>query len=300
MRKIGILVPAPGYPDRYEALKAGLRDLGWIEGKNLAIEWRHAEGKYERLTGLTADLIKAGVELIVTNSTSATSSARKATSTVPIVAAAIGDPVSSGLVASLARPGGNITGVSIIFDGIGSKMFELAFTLLPRLARPALLGNSRGGGNVFYKGAVQELHAIAAKAGASPITLGASTVEELDAALASAARDRADALLVMVEPFMVSQKQRVAQFALKHRLPAFAQSTEFVEAGFLASYGPDFRAAFRRSASFVDRILKGAKPGDLPVEQTTAVELAVNRKTAAAIGVPIPQSVLQRADRVIE
>ena len=299
LRKIGILVPAPGYPDRYEALKTGLKELGWIEGKNLSIEWRHAEGKYERLTGLTSELIKAGVELIVTNSTSATSSARKATSTVPIVAAAIGDPVVSGLAASLAHPGGNITGVSIIFDSVGPKMLELAFSVLPRLVRPALLQNSRGN-NAFSKQLAGDLHSLAATRGATPIILGASTVEELDAALATAVRERADALLVMVEPFMVSQRAHVAKFALEHRLPAFAQSTEFVESGFLASYGPDFRAAFRRSASFVDRILKGARPGNLPIEQTTALELAVNRKTETALGLALPQSVLLRADRVIE
>jgi putative ABC transport system substrate-binding protein len=300
LRKIGILVPAPGYPDRYEALRAGLRDLGWVEGRNLAIEWRYAEGKYEHLTELTAELVKAGVELIVTNSTSATSAARKATSTVPIVAAAIGDPVVSGLAASLSRPGGNVTGVSIIFDSIGPKMLELAFTVLPKLARPALLGNAQGGGSPFYKALVRELQALAAKAGASPMTLSASTAPELEAALATSVRERAEALLVMVEPFMVSQRRRIAEFALEHRLPAFGQSAEFVEAAFLASFGPDFRAAFRRSASHVDRILKGARAGELPVEQTTALELAINLKTARALGLTLPRNVLLRADRVIE
>jgi putative ABC transport system substrate-binding protein len=298
VRKIGILVPAPGYPDRYEALKAGLAALGWTEGRNLAIEWRHAEGKYERLTALTEELVKAGVELIVTNSPSAVAAARKATAAVPIVAAAFGDPVASGFAASLARPGGNITGVSVIFDAIGPKMFELASAVLPRLARPAIIQNSRG--SASGKKLAADLHALAVNAGAAPLDLGASTVGELDTALAAAVRDRADALLVIVEPFMVSQRQSIAEFALKHRLPAFGQSAEFVEAGFLASYGPDFRAAFRRTASFVDRILKGAKPGDLPVEQTTALELAVNLRTAKALGLTIPQSLLLRADRVIE
>ncbi len=294
-RKIGILVPAPGYPDRYEALIAGLKEHGWLEGRNLAIEWRHAEAKYERMAALTTELLKAGAEIVITNSTPGVLQARKATTSVPIVSAAFGDPVSRGLAASLARPGGNVTGISIIFDGITPKLLELAIATLPKIARPAILFNPGNPG-----AAQKDIQALAIKQGLTPLMLGVGTPQEVDESFATVARERPDALLAMVDPFIVALRARIAQFGLQQRLPTFAQSSEFVESGCLASYGPDFRASFRRAAYYVDRILKGAKPGDLPIEQTTALELAINRKTADAIGLALPRDLLLRASRIIE
>jgi putative ABC transport system substrate-binding protein len=295
MRKIGILVPAPGYPDRYEALVAGLKEHGWLEGRNLAVEWRHAEGKYERMAALTTELVKAGAELVITNSTPGVLEARKATTSVPIISAAFGDPVGRGLAASLARPGGNVTGISIIFDGITPKLLELAVGTLPKIARLAILYNPGNPG-----ASQKEVQDLGIKQGLTSLMLGVRSPREVDEAFATAARERPDALLAMVDPFIVAQRVRIAQFGLQQRLPTFAQSSEFVESGCLASYGPDFRASFRRAAYYVDRILKGAKPGDLPIEQTTALELAINRKTANAIGVAIPRDLFLRATRVIE
>lgn len=297
VRKIGILVPSPGYPDRYEALKTGLKDHGWVEGQNLAIEWRHAEAKYDRMAGLTQELIDAGAEIVITNSTPGVIQARKATSTVPIVSAAFGDPVASKLVASLARPGGNVTGISIQFDGVVAKILELAVASLPKLTRPAVLHNAA---NPQALRQAKEISDFAATQGLTPLLLPARTPAEVDAAFASAVSEKCEALLALVDPFIVGQRVRVAQFGLQRRLPVFAGSAEFVESGCLASYGPDFRASFRRAAYYIDRILKGAKPGDIPIEQTTALELAINRKTADAIGLAIPRAQLLRANRVIE
>lgn len=297
MRRIGILVPTPGDSDRYEAFMAGMRKFGWIEGQNLVIDWRYAEAKYERVTAMVQELIKAGAEVIVTNSTPAVINARKASTTIPIVAAAYADPVASGLAASLARPGGNVTGISIIFDGIVDKLFELAFALLPKLSRIAILGNAQNQSSVS---AVSRLGSLVLKAGATPLKFDASTPQEMEAALASIVRERSEALLVIADPFLFGDRQRIAAFALKQRVPTFAQSVEFVEAGFLASYGPDFRASFSNAASFVERILKGAKPAELPIEQVTKLELGINLKTAKALGLRIPQSVMLRTDRVIE
>ena len=295
VRKIGILVPSPGYPDRYEALKTGLKEHGWIEGQNLSIEWRHAEAKYERMVALTSELVQAGAEIVITNSTPGVLQARKATTTVPIVSAAFGDPVGRGLAATLARPGGNVTGVSILFDGISAKLLELAMATVPKIARPAILYNSGNPGS-----SQKEVQEFGVKQGLVPLMLGVRTPQEVDDAFATAARERADALLAMVDPFIVGQRTRIAQFGLQQRLPTFAQSSEFVESGCLASYGPDFRASFRRAAYYVDRILKGSKPGDIPIEQTTALELVLNRKTADAIGLALPRGLLLRASRMIE
>ena len=295
VRKIGILVPSPGYPDRYEALKVGLKEHGWVEGKNLAIEWRHADAKYERMAALTQELVQAGAEIVITNSTPGVIQARKATTTVPIVSAAFGDPVGRGLAASLARPGGNVTGISILFDGVTPKVLELAIATLPKVARPAILYNPANPGRPS-----DEVNEFAVRQGLKPLLLGASTPPEVEAAFAEVIGQRCDALLALVDPFIVGQRGRIAQFGLQQRVPTFGQSAEFVESGFLASYGPDFRASFRRAAYYVDRILKGAKPGDIPIEQTTALELVLNRKTAAAIGLTIPQPILLRANRLIE
>ena len=297
LRKIGILVPTPGDSTRYASFLAALRKLGWNEGQNLALEWRYVEAKYDRVTAMTQELINAGAEVIVTNSTPAVVNAKKASSTVPIVAAAFGDPVASGLVASLAAPGGNVTGVSIIFDGILDKVFELSSTLLPRMARVAILYNPQNQASVP---AAQRLESLARTAGVSPRKVEASNALELDGALQAIATARSEAVLVPVDPFMFGQRQTIADFCLQRKLVAVGQSSEFVAAGFLASYGPDFNASFATAASFVSRILRGAKPADLPVEQVTKLELAVNLKTARALGLKVPQALLLRADEVIQ
>ena len=296
VRRIGILRTSRNFPQRYAALMEGLRERGWVEGRNLAIEWRDIDGRSELAQPRAEELVKAGVELIVVNATTPTRSVRRATATLPIVGV-FGDPVSSGLAQSLARPGGNVTGVSVVFDGMIAKLFELTLETLPRISRLAFLNNPDGG---FAQAQAKEMKALAAGSNVALLDLWARTPAEIDVAFSTLTRERSAALIVSVEPFLVTERARIADLALRARLPAFANSGEFVDAGFLASYGSDFNLAFRNMARYVDAILKGAKPGDLPIEQMTRLELALNLKSARELGVKIPQVVRLRADRIIE
>jgi putative ABC transport system substrate-binding protein len=296
VRRIGILRTSKNYPDRYAALMEGLRELGWVEGRNLAIEWRDTDGNNELAQARAEELVKAGVELIVTNATQPTQAARRATTALPIVAV-FGDPVATGLAQSLARPGGNVTGLSLVFDGITTKAFGLMFETLPKPSRVAFLANP---GNPFHRIAAKELDAFAVRSNVTLLGLWARAPLEIDAAFAKAAAEQIQAMLVLVEPFLVGERKKIADIALKARLPTFANSGEFVDAGCLASYGADIKVGFRGMAKYVDSILKGAKPGELPIEQATRVELALNRTTARELGVTIPQTVLVRADRMID
>ena len=277
-------------------LLQGLREHGWIEGKSLTIEWRDTDGNDELVQARAAELVNAGVELIVANATAPVQAARRATTTLPIVGV-FGDPVATGLAQSLARPGGNVTGIAMFYDGLDSKVLELAFATLPKAKRLGYLSNPRSERLVMVG---KVLAGLAAGRKSELVQFGARTPAEIETAFATMTRERLDAVLVHVEPFLVGERGRIAKLAREAQLPTFTYSGEYVEAGCLASYGPDLKFGFHRMASFIDRILKGANPGDMPIEQTTKIELVLNLSTARELGLTIPQAVLVRADRVID
>jgi putative ABC transport system substrate-binding protein len=297
LRRIGIIRTSNSYPDRYAALAEGLRDLGWAEGRNLEIEWRDTDGDNALAKEMAASLVAARVELIVTNANHTVDLARSVTSSVPIVAAAFGTPVESGFAKSLARPGGNITGVSLVYDGIADKQFELAMQALGAPKRFAFLSNPAFSSTVRVG---EDWKALAKKHGVTMLDYWPNTLPELEVALESIERAGIEALLVVVQPLFLTHRRPIAERMRAARVATFGSSAEFVDGGFLASYGPDFRAAFRAAARYVDRILKGASPAELPIEQLTKLELAVNQTTAKAIGIAIPRQVLLRADRVVD
>ena len=297
--RIGFLgtASASAYASRVEVLRAGLRDLGYVEGKNIAIEYRWAEGKYERLPGLAAELVQLKVDVIVAAATPAVQAARQATTTIPIVMVATVDPVGAGLVASLSRPGGNITGLSNLGVDLSSKYLELLRVALPKLSRVAVLVNP---GNPNHPAFLKNIQATAKTTGVNVSPLQASTASQIEAALGAMTRERAGALIVLPDSLFLTQVRRIAELAAKNRLPTMFGTWEGPEAGGLMSYAQNPAEQFRRAATFVDKILKGAKPADLPVEQPTKFELVINLKTAKAIGLTISQDLLFRADRVIE
>lgn len=274
-----------------------MRSLGYEEGRNLAIEWRFADGQYERLSALAADLVNRKVDVIVTGSTPATKAAQQATSTIAIVMATVGDPVRSGLVASLARPGGNITGLSLATADTSTKWLELARIVAPQSSRIAVLGNPNQPTHPMHLGNIQ---AAAQKIGVDVLPVYAHTPDEIDRAFLTMARERAESVIVLPDSFLSAHSQHVAQLALKHRLPSIATTRRHAEVGALISYGQDWAAYFRRSATYVDKIFKGAKPSELPIEQPLFFELIVNRRTAKTLGLTISQELLLRADEVIE
>jgi len=280
-----------------EAFRQGLRTLGYVEGKNIFIEWRSADGKLDRLPALAAELVHLKVDIIVTGGRSATRADKEATSTIPIVMAQDPDPVGTGFVASLAQPGGNITGLSNLRPELSGKRLELMKEIVAKLARLAVLGTSSVPGNA------QSLKEMELGASAVRVQLQYLDVlgpKEIETVFRAASKGRADAVLVLGSPFLLSHRIQVVDLALKSQLPAIYYSTEFVEDGGLMSYGVNINDLFRRAATYVDKILKGTKPADLSVEQPTKYELVINLKTAKQIGLTIPQSVLYRADRVIK
>jgi putative ABC transport system substrate-binding protein len=284
--------------DRIDAFRQGLRELGYVEGKNIVIEWRFSEGKRDRVSELAAELVRLKVNVIVSSGNLTTHVAKKATNTVPIVTTQSSDPVASGLVGSLARPGGNITGLSTIAPEISGKRLELLKEIVPQLSRVAFFGTSTSPGNA------QELRQVELAAGALGVKLQYVDVlssKEIESAFRAAGKDRADAVLMNVAgAFGSLQRKRIAELAVKSRLPVIYETTSFVDAGGLMSYGAHLPDLARRAAIFVDKILKGAKPADLPVEQPTKFEFIINLKTAKQIGLTIPPNVLARADRVIK
>jgi putative ABC transport system substrate-binding protein len=297
LARVGVLDNASGAMDRAASLRDGLRELGYVEGKNVAIEYREAEGSYERLPGLVADLLQRKVDVIVAFGTLAIQAARKATTTVPIVMAATADPVGAGFVASLAHPGGNVTGLTNISVDVSSKYLELLRVAVPKLSRAAVLVNPV---HPNHPDMLKSIHAAARKEGISVDSLQAGTDAQLEAAFVALTRTHAGALVVLPDGFLRQQARRIAEFAVKNRLPTMYWARELAEAGGLMSYGQDLVEHYRRAATYVDKILKGAKPRDLPVEQPTKVELVINLRTAKAIGLTIPQDLLFRADKVIE
>jgi putative tryptophan/tyrosine transport system substrate-binding protein len=296
--RIGILIApsASSFSARVEALRRRLRELGYVEGKNIFIEYRYAEGKPGRLPNLAAELVRLKVDVMVTVGGSSVIAAKKASSTIPIVFTGSGDPVASGFVSSLARPGGNITGLSTMASDLNSKRLELLKEAFPKVAQVALLWEGFARGNQT----LTETEAAAKALGVKLLSLEVTRIDDLDSAFTRAKRDGAQALITVAGPLVNTQQRQVLDFAAKNRLPAMYPTSELVEAGGLMSYAAKDADLWRRAADFVDKILKGAKPADVPVEQPTKFELVINLKTAKQIGLTIPQRVLGRADRVIK
>jgi putative ABC transport system substrate-binding protein len=283
--------------DRMEAFRQGLTELGYAEGKNIVIEYRWAAGKIERLPALMAELVRLNVDVIVTAGPSPTRSAKEATATIPIVMAWDYDPVGNGFVASLARPGGNITGLSTLAPEISGKQLELLKEILPKLSRVAVLGTSTVPGNAEALRATE----LAAKTLTVRLQyLDIRDPQEIEPAFEAARGGRAEAVLALASRVLFSQRTQIANLAVKRRLPVVYGDREHVEAGGLMTYGVSINDLFRRAATYVDKILKGAEPAELPVEQPTRFELVINLRTAMQIGLTIPPHVLARADRVIK
>ena len=282
---------------RTEAFRQGLRDLGYIEGKNIVIDWRYADGKLDRLPALAAELVHLKVDVIVTAGPAATRSAKEATSNIPIVMAFDNDPVGSGFVASLARPGGNITGLSALAPELTGKRLELLKETDPRLSRLAVLGTSTEPG---YAETLRETELAAAALKVQLQYLDVLATKDIEAAFQAASKGRADAVLVLTGPVLISQRTQLANLAVKSRLPSMYYRREYAEDGGLMSYGVSYTDLDRRAATYVDKILKGAKPAEIPVEQPKKFEFIINLKAAKQIGLTIPPNVLARADRVIK
>jgi len=298
IHRIGILSPASGsfFSARVDAFRQRLRQLGYVEGKNIFIEYRHAEGKAERLPDLAAELVRLKVDIIVTIGPGSTLAAKKASATIPIVLASANDPVGTGLVSSLAQPGGNITGLSLMVPDLDGKRLELLKEAFPKVARVAFLwapGGSR------RNSALTNMEAAAKALGLKLLSLEVRSLDDFEGAFARAKRDGAQALITTTGSLINTQQRRVLDFAAKNRLPAIYHYSEFVEAGGLMSYGPDNTDLWRRAADFVDKILKGTKPADIPVEQPMKFEFIINLKAAKQIGVTVEPNVLVRATKVI-
>ena len=289
---------ATASPRAREAFQQGLRELGWIEGENMLIEYRFADGRFDRLPDLAAELVRLRVDVITAAPAPATVAAKNATATIPIVMMGVADPIGQGLVASLARPDRNITGLSY---GVGSSIFGKDLALLkeavPKVRRVAVLSNPA---SPSYSVTMAEVKRAARSLGLQLQLLEARGPEGFDGAFATMARERVGALLVLQDPAFIPHRARLVDLAAKNRLPSIFTQREDAEAGGLMSYGPSLSDLWRRAATFVDKILKGAKPGDLPIEQPTKFELVINLKTAKALGLTLPPSLLARADQVIE
>ncbi len=298
VRRIGLLTPYSPSDTAlwHQAFRLGLRDFGWVEGRDISYEYRYAEGRNDRLPELAADLVRLKVDVIVTTVSTDALAAHEATRAIPIVMASGGDPVALGLVESLARPGGNVTGLSQMSELVGKRL-ELLKEMVPKVSRVAVLWNPKSAVATLYWKEIQlparqleiELH-----------SLEVWSPDDFDKAFAVVAKARAGALLVIQDSLMVANRKRIVGLAAKSRLPSIYHISEFADAGGLVSYGADRTDLHRRAATFVDKILKGAKPGDLPIDRATKFELVVNLKTARALGITIPQSILLHADRVIE
>jgi putative ABC transport system substrate-binding protein len=299
MYRIGVLSPgaSPTSLSEMAALRQGLRELGYIEGRNISIEWHFASNAHERLSALATDLVRLKPDVIFAINTPAAEAAKRATSTIPIVFVRSGDPLASGLVLSLARPGGNLTGLTSAATEMSGKRPELLREAFPRLSRVAVLWNSpsRGAELVF-----KEVKAAGSRLGVQIQDVGVRGPSEFQSAFETASKGHADALILIDDSIMSSYQTPILELAEKHRIGVASIYREFAEAGGLMAYGPSFTDTYRRAATYVDRILKGAKPADLPVEQPTRFELIINLKTAKALGLTISPTLLLRADRLIE
>jgi putative ABC transport system substrate-binding protein len=294
--RIGYLSPS-SFTEIFTAASEALGRLGWIEGKNVVFERRYANDRLDRLPELAAELVGLNVDVIIAAGTLAPLAAKRATSTIPIVMTAAGDPVGSGLVASLARPGGNVTGMSLMAPDLGGKRLEMLKSVIPRLSRVAVLWNAA---NPYSALVLKETQTAGQTLGIEIQSVEVRGSDHFDGAFEAARRLRPDAFIVVEDPLTVSHRKLIANFAASSRLPAIYGLKEFVEAGGLMSYGADLADSYRRVAGYVDKIFKGAKPADLPVQQPTKFELVINLKTAKALGLTFPITLLGRADEVIE
>jgi putative ABC transport system substrate-binding protein len=297
--RIGHLALSPRLPDNpiFGAFLAKLRDLGYVEGQNLIFEWRSADGHADRLPTLAAELVRLNVDLILTPNTQTTLAAKRATPTIPIVMCAASDPVDTGLVTSLARPGGNVTGGSVTGGELSRKRLELLKEVIPTIFRVAVLFDPTNASHpIFWR----ETEIAAKVLGVTLQRVDVRAPEDIEAAFAAIGQLQVDALFVFTEPMIYNERGRIADLAARDRLPVVNMIRGAAEAGDLMSYGPDYPDLYRRAAIYVDKILKGAKPADLPVEEPVKFDLVINLKTAKALGITIPQSVLLRADEVIE
>ena len=296
--RIGYLAPgsASALGARMDAFRQGLRELGYVEGKNIVIERRHADGKLDRLPAMATELVHLNIAVIVTGGSASTHAAQQTTSTIPIVMTQDPDPIGSGFIISLARPGRNITGLSNLVSDLSGKRLELLREVIPRLSRVAVFGTSSTPGNTQQ---LREAELAASALGLTIQILDVLGPKDVDIAFRAARKEGADAVLVLAGSVFNSYRKEIADLAIKRRLPAIYINPEYVESGGLVSYGASINDLYRRAAAYVDKILKGAKPADLPVEQPTKFELVVNLKTAKKISLTIPPNVLARADRVI-
>jgi putative ABC transport system substrate-binding protein len=297
--RIGILIPgsASAFSTRVEAFRQRLHELSYVEGKNVVIEYRSGEGNRKSLPDLADELVRLKVDIIVTSSSTAILAAKNASPTIPIIFATAADPVGDGLVSGLARPGGNITGLSIMASDLDGKRLELLKEAFPKVARVAFLWRpSATRGNL----PLTDLEPVAKAFGIKLLSIEVRSINDFEGAFVRAKKERTQALITMPSPLITTERRQVVEFAAKNRLPAMYPTSEFVEAGGLMSYAPNLEDLWRRAADLVDKILKGAKPADLPVERPTKFELVINLKTAKQIGLTIPQSVLYRADKVIK
>ena len=295
IHRIGILsISGSVFPARVEAFRRRLRELGYIEGQNIVFEYRYAEGKQDRYPELAAELVRLKVDVLVTAGTPAARAAKNATATIPIVFAGASDPLGTGIVSSLAQPGGNITGLSLMAPDLDGKRLELLKEAVPKVARVAFLWQPGSRPQALTK-----MEAAAKALGLKLLSLEVRSLDDFEGAFARAKKERAQALITTTGGLINTQQRRVLDFAAKNRLPAIYHYSEFVEAGGLMSYGPDNTDIWRRAATYVDKILKGAKAADLPVEQPIKFEFIINLKAAKQIGLTIPPNVLARADKVI-
>jgi putative ABC transport system substrate-binding protein len=298
VRRIGVLsAGARSTPAELGEIYAPLRELGWIEGQNLLLEQRYTNGRAELLRPFAEELVRLKVEVIVTRGTDAAVAAKNSTTTIPIIMYSVGDPVRTGLVASLARPGGNVTGFSIVGPELDAKRLALLRELLPGLQRVGALENST---NPYFRAAREDFEQACRLLDVQPIIIGVAKADELENAIAEMARRRAQALFVPADSIFNANRVLIMRAALRHALPTIVVGREVLEAGALVSYAHTDAEQNKRYAAFIDRILRGAKPADLPIEQPTKFELIINLKTAKVLGITIPQSLLLRADQVIQ
>jgi putative tryptophan/tyrosine transport system substrate-binding protein len=294
--RIGIIGGEPEDSPAWEAFREGLRDLGYVEGQNIAIAWRFTEGKLDRVAEAAAELVRLKMDIILTSGTPATRAAMQATTTIPIIMMSVGDPLRTGLVASLARPGGNVTGSTLLGPELSPKRLQLLQETLPTASRVAVLWNPTNPANVVH---FEDLQAGARALGVTLHSVAVRSPTEFPSAFATLMRERPDALMITADALVHQHIRQILDFAAEHRLPVIAMTREFVLAGALMSYGASSRELYRRASVYLDKILKGAKPGDLPVQQPMTFELVLNLKTAEALGLTIPPLILFQADEVI-
>ncbi len=295
--RIGFLAPGSSGTRVYDGFRQGMRELGYVEGRNLLVQWRFADGEYERLAGLAAELVRLDVDVIVAGTTLAVQAAHRATATIPIVMIAVPDPVGEGFAKSLSSPGGNITGLSNIVTEVSAKHVELLRSAVPRLARLAILINPLNPSDSLI---LEQVQGAAYARGVKVLAIEARTDSQIEAGFGEMTRARTEALIVTADAYFDVRMDQITKLALKSRLPTISSNRDMTAAGGLMSYGQDLADHYRRAAVYVDKMLKGAKPGNLPIEQPTVLELVINRKTASALGLAIPQELSLRADKLIE